>query len=56
MTQQSISLLQNTTHTPKKKKQKTQKTLEIKILKEMWSSGKGSLMSYLTTGSLCTYD
>lgn len=53
MTQQSISLLQNITHTPTKKKKNT---MEIKILKETQSLEKGSLMSYLATGSLCIYD
>lgn len=32
----------------------TKKSMEIKILKEFWSSEKGSLMSYLTTSNLYT--
>ena len=52
MTQQDISLLQNTTHAPTPPKKKS---MEIKILKETQNLEKGSLMSYLAAGSLCIY-
>lgn len=56
MTQRNISLLQNPTHTSTKKKKKPQTPTEIKILRETQSLEKGSLMSYLATGSLCVHD
>lgn len=53
MSQQIISLLQNTTHPSTEKKNNTTKT---QILTVTQSLEKGSLMSYLTTGSPCIYD